>query len=848
MKFFANAAGHMLDNGLRSYAMELGGGAVEVQCFVATGSIDEGGRLGWGLSHFLEHMLFQGSEGYPGTAVADTVAALGGSCNAYTWLDRTVYHMSMAAEHLETAVALLAAMVRHPALTAERFEAEKQVILRECDRGRDQVSGRLFEELAAGLFPDDPVRIPVIGYPELLRKVDRAVMLDYYERRYRPQRCFLVAVGAVESGQFNRLVERYFGDWERDGLDEPAVAPRRTAVTLPRERDFVFPDALERIAVGVRLPEISAPEFPACDVLFSALGAGSGGRLVRSLELKRRLAIDLRSFCFAVPGGGLGGVSGAAAPGRFAELLRSLHAELDSVASGALPEAEIEREKRQQYADRLRRLRDPGTVAADLGNAVFESGTPAFADIYNDRIAAVAPAEVRRAAGVLARELRLTVRQLTAPRRSRRRTAAAGAGDLTVMKSASGLRTVAVVDRRLPLVEFSLLLPLGALFEPAECAGASALAAALLTAGTRKRSESALLTRLDALGAEVNTTVGFNSGVVELSAPRRGFEAAFRLLMEILAGPRFDTVAFAREQQRMVELLRSRAMSAPQAAFDRGRALLFGADHPYGIGRSGTVESVTRLTPERVREFYFSRLVAGRAIAGFAGDCTPEEAAGWSGRLAAELAWGPDRVTAAPEPRFPDHLIRDCVPLEREQSVVMRLVPGAALGIAPDRLAMEVFAQAENGLSARLFKRVREDNALAYSVGMEMLGGFRRGCFAFHVATAPDGIARAEALIDEELQRLAGTGLDEAEFSMARSGARFNALRETESCHRRLGAALLNLHYGFEAAEADRTADKLNELSREEVNAAIAGYCRESGRGVLIRAGKLDVQDKGSRK
>src|SRR5664279_3850071 len=104
-----------------------------VQVWVKTGSIHEGAYLGAGLSHYLEHMLFKGTERRAGREISATVQAHGGYINAYTTFDRTVYYIDVPAEHTAVAIDLLADAVLHSTLPAEEAAKEKEVILREID-------------------------------------------------------------------------------------------------------------------------------------------------------------------------------------------------------------------------------------------------------------------------------------------------------------------------------------------------------------------------------------------------------------------------------------------------------------------------------------------------------------------------------------------------------------------------------------------------------------------------------------------------------------------------------------------------------------------------------------------
>ena len=220
MDFFRHTLSREFDNGFRCYFLHRPGPAVEMQIHVATGSMHEGKFLGCGLSHFLEHMLFQGCKDFPGHSVADTVTALGGDLNAYTGCDRTCYRMTLPATAWRQGLDMLSSMVRFPELPAERFMREKEVILRECERSMDNVGNHMLEKFLRTMFLTHPLRHPVIGYKELIATVDRDMAMEYHRLRYTPERSFAVIIGNADAAAVFDYAGEKFGDWQRRELAE----------------------------------------------------------------------------------------------------------------------------------------------------------------------------------------------------------------------------------------------------------------------------------------------------------------------------------------------------------------------------------------------------------------------------------------------------------------------------------------------------------------------------------------------------------------------------------------------------------------------------------------------------
>ena len=840
MRFYGSTRVRRLPNGAEIYVLPRPGSSFLAECYVRTGSIHEGEYLGCGLSHFLEHMLFQGCKGYPGTAAADTLRAHGCSVNAYTAYDRTVYHAQGPGVKIGIALKILTAMIRHPVLPEERFMAEREVILREYDLSRDDPLRRIQEELFLRMFPGHPLAVPVIGKKDMIARVTAEKALAYHEKRYTPGRCFWVVTGNVDPDEVFKMLEDLLGDWEESRLEEtpvpvPPLIPGSEAGT-----DIVFPDTVSRLLIGARLPDSRREELPPADILFGLLGGGKGSRLNRKFERETGLALNVTSFCIAMPGCGAAGIGATVTPGKTAQLERQLREELTKIASGDLSDAEIEREKNQQYAESLRQLEDLEFVSSAIGTVVMESETPEAADRYEEQLEETTPARVREtAARVLRSDALHVVRQLTSAKRHRRPERLRGTTPVIRLDDAAGIPLLWLPERTIPLAHVTLILPGGSIFEKPDKAGEAYLAAALLSSGTEKHDEEAFLAALDGCGANLSVYSGYNSLVIGLDAPKKSFKTAMELLTEAVACPRFGQRQFERERQKLLEKLTSRRTAALETAFDRSHALLLGK-HPYAAGPSGTIESVKTINVSDVAAFYRSSLCRSRAVAGFGGDIDEREVRTWAGELLSRIPWQEKVPELPPPPDFPRMPVEERIRLDRDQTAVTVSIRGQAYVSRTFHHAFMLLLSAENGLSARLFKNVREDNALAYAVGMTLAGGFHPGWFTFYAQTRCDKMDETIGLLLGEIRRLGKSGLTAGEFETAKKSTAFAIAKSYDRISDGLESSLLDVYYDRKAVPgAEEELRQFDSLSRREVNERIISAFSDAV-PITVCAGKME--------
>ncbi len=186
----------VLENGMTILVREDSSSQVSsVQLWVNTGSIHEGPLLGAGVSHYLEHMLFKGTEKRSGKQISREVQSLGGYINAYTTFDRTVYYIDLPSEHTLGAIDILTDAGFNSTLPEDEVEKERQVILREIDMGKDDPDHLVGRALFETAYRVHPYKYPVIGYKDIFETVTRDELMDYYKSRYVPNNMVLVVTG-----------------------------------------------------------------------------------------------------------------------------------------------------------------------------------------------------------------------------------------------------------------------------------------------------------------------------------------------------------------------------------------------------------------------------------------------------------------------------------------------------------------------------------------------------------------------------------------------------------------------------------------------------------------------------
>jgi predicted Zn-dependent peptidase len=335
-----NHALHELRGGARLLTAEMPDRAsASLVLMFGVGSRYEDDRIG-GISHFVEHLFFKGTERRPTSKViAEAIEGVGGVMNASTDKEVTLYWARVPADRLELATDVLCDVVSDSRLVAEDVERERMVILEELkmylDQPQDYVHS-LFEEV---MWPGHPLGRDIIGSVESVSQTTRDELRAYVEGRYRLPRLVVGVAGGIDAEVSRQLVESRLAlpDGGGDVREEVAPAPLSEPTVLVHRKET----EQAHICLGSRGVSYLDPDRYALDVLNAALGEGMSSRLFLEIRERRGLAYDVHSFTSKHRDAGYFAVYLGVDPGKAQEAVEAVVAELHRLVDDLLPEEEL---------------------------------------------------------------------------------------------------------------------------------------------------------------------------------------------------------------------------------------------------------------------------------------------------------------------------------------------------------------------------------------------------------------------------------------------------------------------------------------------------------------------------
>lgn len=384
-----------LPNGVRILTKRVPGvRSAALGIWVGTGSRHE--RAGEsGAAHFIEHMLFKGTEKRTAGQLAEEMDAVGGQVNAFTTKECTCFHARVLDTHVSQAVEILCDMFFHSRFDDADVETERGVILEEIGMYEDNPEDLCAERLAARVFRGTPLARPILGRRATLEKMDGAWLRAYQQRHYGPDRIVVSLAGSFADRDVADLAERFSG---LEGRPAPAGKPAfyTPGVTVRKK-------AIEQNHLTLAFPglSLSAPRRFTLQLLSSILGGGMSSRLFQQVREEKGLCYAIYSYGTCHDDTGYFGVYTALGKETERQALDTILAVIRDFADRGPTQVELDRAREQSKANVLMGLESTQAHMSSLGRGELLQGGV----MEEDAVIAAYDAVTREDVRELAREL-----------------------------------------------------------------------------------------------------------------------------------------------------------------------------------------------------------------------------------------------------------------------------------------------------------------------------------------------------------------------------------------------------------------------------------------------------------
>lgn len=793
---------YTLDNGLRVVLDRMDfAPTVVVMVQYDVGSRNESPEIS-GISHFVEHMMFNGTPDMPGSRFWQLVQMEGGMANGGTGTDMTSYHIYFPAAMLEKALRIESDRMRNCLMDSADIAQEIGVVTDEWRLYQDSPDNQLHARANREFFGDHPSARSVIGTGETIAAFDRESVREYYDTWYRPSNATLIVAGDFRPEEARALVEQYFGPIPCDG-PVPDNVPELGERDFPGRVDFEFPAETDRFLIYFEGCGPDSPDIPALRLLAAHFSGGRLGWMERELVNGGLLTSGYSSSPFGKdvsPFSFYGNVAGGVDPDSVMDIITE---EVFSLTEEPLPEERVSMLQRYALARELTSVDTPVSQAWRHAYYLSVYGAIDANDRILERMEQLTPEDLREVASRYFEPERMMITVLHAvegasgaPETSTAGTTETVVPEVTdwsgldldrelVLPEASvsegverfildnGLVLLVKEDHSFPIVEIMAAFPMCTRREDPAMCGISSLTAELMLRGTDDLGYEAFHERLAVLGSGTWIQLSANYSLANVYGLSENTDTFFRSLSDLLMRPALREEDFQSVRTRLLGYLAMRMempFYAAMMAFDE--VLL-----EEGSSRTETVETLSAVTRDDAEDWWRTCVRPGGTVIAIVGDLSPEEALSLTDQYLGE--W-----------RDPEEPLPELVPLAFREgpsdtlviSMPGKVQAGVMMGCRAPSYSSDDYVPflamnriLGSGIGSRLGQNIRETQGLAYMVGSSVDGpvtGSEGGSrFTGMLATGAPMASRALEAMVYETRRMADEPVAEEELLLEQSRA-----------------------------------------------------------------------------
>ena len=358
-----------------------------------------------GISHFLEHLFFKGTETRSALEIAQAADEIGGQMNAFTDREQTVFYLKVLAAHFERAVEIVADMLLRSTFAPEHIERERQVIDEEIKSYEDSPDELVQDLFAQTVWNGHALGRPVIGTLATVNRLTREDLTAFVQRFYRPTNVVVSVAGDIEHEEVTAVLDRHLGGWNGAGVPVAIDPPRPEAgvATRMKETEQVH------LCLGTQGLAQSDERRYTLSLLDHLLGGGMSSRLFQEIRERRGLVYTITSYASSYRDGGLFVVYAGMSPDAGPEVIRLTVEEIEKIRSEPVDTVELNRAKESLKGSLMLSLESTGSRMSILARSEIYHGRQITLDELIAKVDAVTAEDIQRMAAEVLEPRRLSM-------------------------------------------------------------------------------------------------------------------------------------------------------------------------------------------------------------------------------------------------------------------------------------------------------------------------------------------------------------------------------------------------------------------------------------------------------
>ena len=759
-----SAEAHMykLNNGQTVVIQEVHNNPIVIiDTWIKTGSVDENDSNN-GVAHFLEHLFFKGTKNHAPGEFDRILETKGAITNAATSKDFTHYYITIPSKDFDLALELHADMLSNPMIPRKEMEKERKVVLEEINKDLKSPTRILQENLNSLMYTTHPYKRKVIGKSEIIEKITREGVLDFYNQHYSPSNMVTIVIGDVDTNYaLERIKEVFNSEYKKQAK---TVYPKEAPLTKQQKKVEYIKTESGYMVIGFRGTPISNSESYAMDVLATILGEGRSSILNQVLKEKKRLAFSVEAGNSTMKDDGIFYITTSFVPDKCKAVQDAIFAEIKKIQKNGITDDQLQLAKNIIERDTYYARESITNIATEIGYTVALTNDMKFYDNYLSNIKNVSKEAVKKAANKYL-EINKSAISIILPENSKEipvsnvqkqnfATLISQTNDTQKYELSNGATLLYTPNSINDIIAISIHAKGGQLLD--KIPGTAKLTAATMLKGTKNYSSVELSQVMEDNGIKFDPTATADAFSINVLTTKDEYDKTLELLNEVVNNATFDEIEIQKVKSDKLNAIKSDKDIAIKQAIEQYRDMIY-QNTPYSISSKVLEKNLPNINRSDVVEYYNNIFTPQNLIISINGNIDKDKTIKELNNIFNKTANGEKFNYQAFNDKITKISSKKENTLKMETETAWILLGWQVNGVLnqKDFATLQVIdSLLGSGMSSRLFKDLREDQGLAYQLGSGYSPNVLRGSFMLYIGTNPATLEKSKEGLFNEIKRL----------------------------------------------------------------------------------------------
>lgn len=733
---------------------------VTIDTWVKTGSINETDKNN-GISHFLEHLFFKGTEKNPYGVFDRVLESKGAINNAATSKDFTHYYITIPSKYFDLALEMHADMLQNPAIPSDELEKERLVVLEEIYKDINSPNNKVYNNLIEMMYINHPYKRKVIGSSQVVSNLSREEILDYFNTYYAPSNMVTVIAGDIDTKTALKKVSQEFcSKYKKTPVNKFAKEKQLPSYLKKVEYDDIQSGYM---LIGFRGVNIVDKDAYALDVLSTILGDGRTSILYRQIKENKQLAFSISASNSTFKDDGIFSISVNFAPENYLKLEDEIFSEIENLKKEGVTESQVQTAKNMIEHDTYFARESVSNIAQEIGYTFVTTGDTKFYETYLNNIKKVSVNDVnnvikkyldknKSAVSVIlpkgTKEVEISHNK---PLYSDAKLISQNSETKKYILS-NGATLILTPNTYNDIIGMSIFAKGGEFLEPN--IGTATMMSDLLKKGTQNYTETELANVMEDNGINITSSSATDYFNVSVLTTKKEFPKTLELVDEILNRATFNTSEIEKVRKNKLNAIKSNRDIPLKRAIEEYNTLIYQGS-PYSNSTKILEKTLPKITRENIIDYYNSIFEPKNLVISVNGNVDENHLIEMLNKIFTQKENQSFDYSKYSVP--PIKTSRKSIVFDKNTETDWVFLGWQTAGIADNKeyAALQVIdSLLGSGMSSRLFVNLREKEGLAYQLGTTYNPHILKGGFVMYIGTNPKTLDRSITKLFDEINRL----------------------------------------------------------------------------------------------